>query len=404
MPCSKIICLCAIALCTTPLGALEPNEILVIANVDFPPSLRLARYYCQKRGLPSGYVVPVRLGATLGGTISRADYERRLARPLRQIFSTRDDMRNIKCLVTTYGVPYRVGGRGPLPGSEQRLEQLRQRLQQEKDAIAALEAEEQPDAVERAEHARNVAELEMDINRITGVETNASVDSELSLVMWGAYELYRWRPNALRGTAPQPFKTLMVSRLDGPTYEIAQGLVDKAIAAETNGLAGTAYIDSRGLFDKDGYGYYDQSLRALAFVTQLRTSLPVKEQRTQELFQPGDCPQTALYCGWYSVASYVDAFEFVPGAVGYHIASLEAVSLRDPNSGQWCPNLLAKGITATLGPVGEPYLAAFPEPKNFFAELFDGRCLIEAYYRTKPFNSWQMILVGDPLYTPFPKD
>ena len=25
----------------------------------------------------------------------------------------------------------------------------------------------------------------------------------------------------------------------------------------------------------------------------------------------------------------------------------------------------------------------------------------EAFYHTKPYNSWQMILIGDPLYTPF---
>jgi uncharacterized protein (TIGR03790 family) len=281
---------------------------------------------------------------------------------------------------------------------------LRQRLQEEKDAIAALEGKEGPSAVERAERARNVADLKTDINRIAGLETGASVDSELSLVLWGAYELHRWRPNALRRSTPQPFRTLMVCRLDGPTYEIAQGLIDKAITAETNGLNGTAYIDSRGIFEKDGYGYYDQSLRALAFLTQSRTSLPVKEERTSALFQPGDCPETALYCGWYSVARYVDAFEFVPGAIGYHIASAEAVHLRDPSSRQWCPNLLAKGITATLGPVGEPYLAAFPLPKAFFSELFDGRCLVEAFYRTKAFNSWQMLLIGDPLYTPFPKN
>ncbi|MCH2131891.1 MAG: hypothetical protein MK179_22350, partial [Pirellulaceae bacterium] len=26
---------------------------------------------------------------------------------------------------------------------------------------------------------------------------------------------------------------------------------------------------------------------------------------------------------------------------------------------------------------------------------------VEAYYRCKPFNSWTMTLVGDPLYAPF---
>ena len=34
-------------------------------------------------------------------------------------------------------------------------------------------------------------------------------------------------------------------------------------------------------------------------------------------------------------------------------------------------------------------------------ELFNGNSLAEAYYRTKPFNSWQLVLIGDPLYRPF---
>jgi uncharacterized protein (TIGR03790 family) len=202
---------------------------------------------------------------------------------------------------------------------------------------------------------------------------------------------------------PQPFKTLMIARLDGPSYGIAKGLIDKAIAAEEKGLTGVAYIDSRGLFGKDLYSFCDQSLRDLALLVRLRTSLPVKEERTAELFPPGSCPQTALYCGWYSVGKYVDAFEFAEGAVGFHVASFEAVSLRDPNSTQWCPSMLKRGITATLGPVAEPYLHTFPEPKAFFGALFDGHCLAEAYYLTLPFNSWQLVLIGDPLYRPFKK-
>jgi uncharacterized protein (TIGR03790 family) len=63
--------------------------------------------------------------------------------------------------------------------------------------------------------------------------------------------------------------------------------------------------------------------------------------------------------------------------------------------------MLTDGITATIGAVAEPYLAAFPEPKRFFSELIRGRTLVEAYYRAKPYNSWQMVLIGDPLYRPF---
>jgi len=346
-------------------------------------------------------VIPVSLGARLYDTIGRVDYEKRLAYPIRRIFSTRPDLANIKCLVTTYGVPFRVGRREPLSGYDAQLTQLRQWQQEQKDAMTQLEQKGQTESALYRERQIRLGEIEIDIDRITGKETEASVDSELSMVLFGTYELYRWQPNALRTGVLMPFTTLMVSRLDGPSYAVAKGLIDKAIVAEEKGLTGTAYVDSRGLFAKDLYSHYDQSLRDLAMLTNLRTSLPVQEERTQALFPPGSCPDAALYCGWYSLRNYVDAFDFVDGAVGYHIASLEAVHLRDPNSAEWCPAMLMDGITATLGSVTEPYLHAYPEPRAFFGALFEGRTLVEAFYLTKPFNSWQMLLLGDPLYRPF---
>ena len=60
------------------------------------------------------------------------------------------------------------------------------------------------------------------------------------------------------------------------------------------------------------------------------------------------------------------------------------------------------GVAATLGPVGEPYLQAFPPPELFFSLLTDGYyTLVEVYFLSLPYLSWQMILVGDPLYRPF---
>jgi uncharacterized protein (TIGR03790 family) len=390
-----------VLLSSVRLYALEPEEILVVANSDFPASVRLAQYYCQQRGLPQGRVVPVSLGPRLRDSIGRDDYDRRLARPIRRVLTTREDMRSIKCLVTTYGIPFRVNKRGPLPGSEARLKELRRAQQQEEEAIVQLQADGQADSPEHAERTRREGVLKMEINRLMGNETGAAVDSELSLVLFAPYELYRWQPNLLRSDTPRAVKTLMVCRLDGPDYGIAKGLIDKAIAAEARGLKGNAYVDSRGIVNETAYGYYDQSLRDLAQLIRLRTSLPVTEETSGVLFTPGSCPETALYCGWYSVNSYVDAFDFVEGAVGFHIASFEAASLHDPTSSRWCTAMLEDGITATLGPVAEPYLHAFPEPRAFFGELFDGRCLVEAYYRTKPFNSWQLVLIGDPLYRPF---
>ncbi len=244
-----------------------------------------------------------------------------------------------------------------------------------------------------------------DIDSIKGVETNASVDSELSMVMFGDYQLYREQPNELRNRVLSTVtKTLMVSRLDGPSEDIAVGLVDKAIWAEQNGLKGIAYIDSGYSQKKKGlhlHAEYDRALRDTALLIEQKTRMKVVHQQTLKLFESGQCPRTALYCGWYSLKKYVDAFDFVDGAVGFHIASYEAVNLRDPLSTQWCPAMLTDGITATIGAVAEPYLRAFPKPDRFFSELIKGRCLVEAFYKTKPFNSWQMLLIADPLYKPF---
>ncbi|MHC4542999.1 MAG: TIGR03790 family protein [Planctomycetota bacterium] len=388
--------------------ALEPDEILIIANRNCSESLAIAQYYCAKRGVPEDNILTLPLGTELSYTITRTNYEKQLAEPIRERLLSLGSSGYINCLLTTYGVPIKVEGRGPLEGKADKLKQLRKLAEQEKNRTEQLNNNGPGKSAKQKENAnRKLLQLQSEIYRITGKETGASVDSELSMVLLGDYELYRWQPNTLKNnTLGLSLNTLMVCRLDGPDEGIAKRLVDKAINAEKTGLKGIAYIDSRGIADDRNLystGYFDQSLRELAAFTRLRTNMVVKEERTDKLFAAGACPRTAIYCGWYSLRKYIDAFDFVDGAIGYHISSLEAVELRNPDSSQWCPAMLKDGITATLGAVAEPYLHSFPEPRAFFLELFNGRCLVEAYYYTKPFNSWQLVLIGDPLYRPFKK-
>jgi len=411
---TRSIILLFILFCSTCF-ALEPDEIFVIANSEIDASVRIAQYYCKKRQVPAANLVAWPLGTDPVTVISRDDYNRKLAEPLRVRLTSEKFAGKIRCLLTIYGVPIIVGGRGQLQGREDELKRLRELIEQQKSQIEQLKQNNSAGNKQiRADKKRietNVAQLRLKIDYIVGKETSASVDSELSMVLFRNYELYRWQINRLQSSLniskhqdellSVGLGTLMVSRLDGPSEDIIMALENKAISAEKTGLNGVAYFDSRGILEKNQYGIYDQSLRDLAILTRLRTELQVKEERTAKLFAPGSCPQTAIYCGWYSLRKYVDAFDFVDGAIGFHIASFEAAGLRDPNSSQWCPSMLADGITATLGAVAEPYLHSLPEPRAFFTELYNGRCLVEAYYRTKPFNSWQLLLIGDPLYRPF---
>ncbi|WP_454060819.1 TIGR03790 family protein [Candidatus Nitrospira salsa] len=253
-----------------------------------------------------------------------------------------------------------------------------------------------------------------EIQRFSFASADASVDSELSLLWWDRTfahpsgkipnPLYAWYP--VRAQEPSlSLPVMLVSRLDGPSPNLVKQMIDHAILAEQEGLKGNAYFDARGM-DSDqplSYGHYDRDIRRLSNAVQKNSSYPVILENTQKRFsQSGEAPGVALYVGWYRLRHYEDAFSFNPGSIGYHIASGEAVSLRDPMERGWCKNALERGITATLGPIGEPYLDAFPLPTDFFGLLLTGHySLVEAFYLSTRHMSWQMVLVGDPLYNPW---
>ena len=503
-----------------PAYALEPAQILIIANSDVEESLQLAEYYCGKRAVPSENILKIPLGENLSEQITRQKYDNILAAAVKKELTQNRKSGQIKCLLTVYGVPIKVAPASPvkdvnqlvlklssiLSSKEEEFKNAYQQLNQlgrkeltnpqeaaqaesvedilkhlnddTKEVVKRIEYVEQEDAREKQyndwielirlfygpanaqQQAKKllqisfrlsiseknelyenslvlqmaeqkkwpitkkldadfysaletvggltnvISSLKADIARCRGAETSASVDSELSMVLFDNYDLYRWQKNQMQNMPLWlPSKILMVSRLDGPSAQIASGLIDKAIEAEKTGLSGNAYIDTRGLnitaqSAPHSFEFFDKSLHSLAAMLKKRTPMKVVIENTESLFAPGSCPKTAIYCGWYSVRKYIDAFDFVPGAVGFHIASFEAANLRSITSTNWCPAMLADGITATLGPVDEPYLHSFPEPDEFFAELLDGKCLAEAFYRTNPFNSWQLVLIGDPLYRP----
>jgi uncharacterized protein (TIGR03790 family) len=256
--------------------------------------------------------------------------------------------------------------------------------------------------------------LETDLQRLRTHETEASVDSELMALWYEEYPRWRWILNTLawanrtglsdRQVPPSFWQTqvLMVSRLDASKPEVVRRMIDDALTAEKQGLAGKVYLDARGIQSQDQTGQYDKNLRDLELLLKRSTPLSVTLDNKSAVFGRGVCRNSMLYCGWYNLRKYVDSFTFVPGAVAFHIASFEAVSLKASSESGWCKNLLDAGAAVTIGPVAEPYLHAFPLPREFFGLLLTGRfTLVECYAYTNTLNSWMMMLLGDPLYRPF---
>lgn len=339
----------------TPAFALNADEVLVIANRNAAKSVGLAKYYMKKRNIPAKNLLMVWISDN--ESCSREDYEKKIKTPVRR-YLEKEENRQIRCIVSMFGMPLKINSREP--------------SQQEGKT-----------------------------------NSNASVDSELTLVRKDDYPLDKWVLNPYylgfkdRWTGTARSEVLMTCRLDGPTEQVVKRVIDDSIQAEKDGLRGVAYFDARWKDPGDqtvtGYALYDRSIHMAADFLEMENRISVTKEDTEDLFQPGDCPQAVLYCGWYRLANYLDAFDWQPGSVGYHIASQECQSLKRGN--YWCVKMLEDGICATIGPVAEPYVQSFPVPEIFFKYLTQGYLtLAEAYIISLPYLSWQMVLVGDPLY------
>jgi uncharacterized protein (TIGR03790 family) len=235
--------------------------------------------------------------------------------------------------------------------------------------------------------------------------SGASVDSELACMWWPAdYSRREWQDNPLRGSTNDLAKpTVMTARLDGPSPEVVRRMIDNSLAVESVGLRGRAAVDARGIQPTpgNGFGAFDELLRQTASGIQSTAIIETVLDDKPEVFAAGSVQNIALYVGWYALRAYTSPGQFVPGSVAYHVASLELNWMRSEKDTGWCRALLLDGADATIGAVAEPYLHAFPPPDRFFAELLSGKSLGEAYWRTTPMVSWQMALLGDPLYRPF---
>jgi uncharacterized protein (TIGR03790 family) len=408
--------------------AVGPQDVFVLTNKNVPASRSLGEHYCQKRGVPLDHILVFDLPTE--EDMSRQTYDERLAVPLRALLKDRKEQ--AKVLLSMYGIPLRVGPQTPSPKEKtehdtmrQQLEPLRARQRELNDKIKVLYDQAGKDAKSDAARAlplrkKELADLEMQIRAVEDrcrwlsySESNAAVDSELALLWHPGYELRRWQLNLLYFQVSDEVRQakpplVMTARLDGPSVDLVKRLIDQAVETEAKGLMGKVYVDARGIKYNPGGGWgydgYDESLREMARLLQDQAKLSVTLDDKPELFPPGSCTDCALYCGWYSHGKFVDCCRFVPGAVAYHIASSEAVSLRDPKAPYWCKNLLEHGAVATLGPVAEPYTIGFPKPAEFFGFLVTGEyTLVECYWRTSLFASWMTVLVGDPLYNPYAK-
>lgn len=360
----------------------DAQRVVILANSSDPESVELARYYAEKRGVPAGRIVALPLSAA--EEITWPEFIATLWNPLLRAglvdgwingsYSGSKDAlgrlkvatsgHDVEALVVCRGVPLRVA-----------------------NDIALLDPSSTP------------------LSQNPAYRTNeGAVDSELAVLSLTGTPIDGLLPNPLfeqqNPTAAQLAQIIPVGRLDGPTLADAKGLVDRALAAERDGLCGRAYIDLGGGPAAQGDVWFSATATALA---PLGYEIDIDHD-------PKTLPPTArfdapvLYFGWYEWnvnAPFTNpGFTFPVGAIALHLHSFSAATLRSTDH-NWVGPFVSRGVTATVGNVGEPYLEFTHQPQLFARALAAGQPLARAALFSIRCLSWKGIVVGDPLYRPF---
>ena len=368
------------------------EEVVVVYNARLPESKALATYYARMRQVPKEQVFGFKLN--LSETMTRTEF--------------RDHLQTLLAQKLASQKLWRLGS-GELPGTNGQPLRVARKVVASKIRYVVLcygvplkilrdrDLHETAEATLRPEFRRNEAAVDSELACLPRLDLSPPLAGLFGNPLFGVTNAALLNPTN---------GVLIVARLDAATPEMARGLVDKALQAETDGLWGRAYFDLRNITDPV-YQPGDDWLRGAAQVARQVGFETIVDEHPNVWPAGFPMDHIAIYMGWYT-ENVAGPFaqpqvEFMPGAFAYHLHSFSAASLRSTNH-NWVGPLLAKGATCTMGCVDEPYLGGTPEVGVFAGRwLYFGFTFGEAACAAQPVLSWQTTVVGDPLYRPFGK-
>ena len=350
-----------------------PENILLVVNKDSKLSKAVGQYYQQRRNVPASQVCFIK---TLDQEeIGRVTFEDEVRKPILNCLTKGALQDRILYIVLTKGVPLK---------------------------IKASERNDQ-----------------------------ASVDSELTL----AYQDLLGVPRVLKGGSANPyfsnsvsgnlrrfshreFPMYLVTRLDGYDLADVRALIDRGLSPSREGRF---VLDLS--YDDNATG--NNWLREAAIKLK-EAGIPESRVRleTTTAFLTGE-KEVLGYTGWGSNdRSNHSRFlnnTWVNGALLVEFVSSDARTFERPPKkwtiGKWedppesffagspqslIADYIHEGVTGAAGNVYEPYLGACVRPQILFPAYLRGLNLAESYYAAIPLLSWQTVVIGDPLTSPFP--
>lgn len=348
-------------------AVLSPEEVAVVYNADSALSKEAMERYCSLRRIPQEQVIA--LHALSSQDVSRADFDIKMrmdilfqaqAKGLMWPAGSRKGKKLMRALVLMPDLPLRV--------------------QEDPTQPAGRISDSTPG-------------------------NSASVDAELMLLgcefpIGGPLN----NPCYLKKTEDlTEAKVLAVCRIDGPDKESIFRMMEDPHRVEPTGLWGWVVVDQGG-----PYAEGDRKFDDIAGMAKFRNQPLFRESSKKTLSDTFPLMQESIaYFGWYANPANgpfrpesAGNFRFAPGAIALHLHSYSGKSIKDKHT--WVGALLYRGASVTAGNVAEPLLSGCLDFAAFYRALLSGASVAEAGLLATPYLSWQNVLLGDPLYRPFP--
>ncbi len=354
--------------------------MVILANLNEPDSLEIARYYARKRSIPEVNIISLAMPIT--ETITLQQYVDMIHRPLLEALVAGDWIQAVRSgqldsygrdilLEAVHKISYLVTVRGvPL------------RISNDIDLI-------------EPESSNIPSQFRVNCGSVDGELALLAIAERLSMTASIANPYFQKMMPTIRDLS----YGIRVSRLDGPTLKSVCNLIDGSIEAEKNGLRGRAYFDTGGPHEL-GDRWLDTARK---YVVEKYYDTDLEDtKRKLDARDRLDAP--AIYMGWYSPSAYgpwLNSNRNVPaGSIGFHLHSFSATTVRSDKK-RWLGPLIEHGYCATFGNVYEPYLEFTHRPDLFMEMLLKGFSFGEAIAYCTPRWSWMAVAIGDPLYRPF---
>ena len=364
-------------LLTIGCGIGERADLLILVRANDPISVAIGRYYASARRVPAHRILELELSA-IGerNEIDTATFASKIAAPIESYLATQDPEGEISILVTTSGIPLRIGH-----CEESQPQYPRDCQSAAVDAALAglgrlspgpgLLAENanpyfgDPRSFDRFRRDQPDARLRFLVARITGPSMPQEAQSSLPVALRRLID----RPNATSSGA-------------APLWQIVANAPSASRAAA-----------SAALFDPIGERLRPRGHRVCdACPTSTEASPPagIVVQGHPESVATATLPERLAFPG---LVIALGGMEDLPAG---EAAASDPPADEDPFE-RFLASWLARGARVISTHLGDPSLSGVTRPANQLQAWAEGRTAIEAHFNSVPHLGWLNVFIGDPL-------